>query len=85
MSASEDSKLPRWPADGGFIDRIDQRLSSPFFSLRLGYPLELALSVPGCIFGMPASGAPLGLLLALVPRRVWPERLILPHRPPAAN
>jgi len=68
----------RWPRDGAHLDLLDKWLSSPFFHLRLGKPLELLLSVPGTCFGMPAAGWPAALLLALLTggdggsRAAWP-------------
>ena len=51
MSASLPS---RFPVDGGPLDRLDKRLSTPLFKLQIGLVGEMLLSVPGCFFGMPA-------------------------------
>jgi hypothetical protein len=50
----------RWPVDGSTLDRLDKRISAPLLRLQLGYYAEVALSIPGCFFGMPA-------LLAVTP------------------
>ena len=59
------SPASRWPRDGSALDLLDKRLSRPVFTLRLHRTLEAALAFPGCLFGMPAFGAPAALLIAL--------------------
>jgi hypothetical protein len=56
----------RWPREGSALDLLDKRLSMPVFTLRLNRTLEALLAFPGCLFGMPAFGAPGALVLALV-------------------
>ena len=53
----------RWPTDGSWIDRTDKTISGPLLRLQLSLPLEVALSVPGCFFGMP-------VILSIVPSAV---------------
>lgn len=55
----------RWPRDGSGLDLLDKRLSMPVFTLRLGRTLEALLAFPGCLFGMPAFGAPAALVIEL--------------------
>uniref|UniRef100_A0A7S4F3E6 Phosphatidic acid phosphatase type 2/haloperoxidase domain-containing protein n=2 Tax=Chrysotila carterae TaxID=13221 RepID=A0A7S4F3E6_CHRCT len=59
-----------WPADGGFIDRVDKQVSQPIFRLGFGRHAELLLSFPGCFFGMPAFMA---LSTPIVAMSVDPE------------
>ena len=59
------SPASRWPRDGSALDLLDKRLSMPVFTLRLNRTLEALLAFPGCLFGMPAFGAPAALLIAL--------------------
>ena len=48
------AKPSYFPTDGGSLDKLDKRLSSPLFKLQLGLIGEALLSIPGCFFGMPA-------------------------------
>ena len=48
------AKPSYFPTDGGSLDKLDKRLSSPLFTAQLGLIGEALLSIPGCFFGMPA-------------------------------
>ena len=46
--------------EGSVVDRIDKRISSVIFKIRLWEPLEFLLSIPGVWFGIPAFAQVLG-------------------------
>ncbi|KAJ1456195.1 hypothetical protein M885DRAFT_518352 [Pelagophyceae sp. CCMP2097] len=43
-----------WPRSGSLLDRVDRRLSAPFFDLPSLGAMEVFVSVPGNCFGQPA-------------------------------
>lgn len=61
-------KMPAsaFPVDGSALDKLDKRLSTPIFRLRIGIVLEVLSSVPGCFFGMPAFHIASPVLAALL-------------------